>query len=103
MAAIERREKERLVALKVLVISLFLISDFKNNDEEAYLKLLSETKNDRLSHLMDQTSTFLGEIGALVSKQQVSLFLAIQASLQRTDSRNKILLPSVGLKKKMKL
>ena len=51
----ERAEKERLRALR-------------ENDEVAYLKLLEQTKNERLSQLLNQTDDYLNQIGAKVKE-----------------------------------
>eukprot|EP00656_Telonema_subtile_P037385 TRINITY_DN4159_c0_g1_i2.p1 TRINITY_DN4159_c0_g1~~TRINITY_DN4159_c0_g1_i2.p1 ORF type:complete len:1134 (-),score=426.22 TRINITY_DN4159_c0_g1_i2:94-3495(-) len=53
----ERQEKERLRALK-------------ENNEEEYFRLLQNGKNDRLMQLLNQTDSYLQQIGALVKKQQ---------------------------------
>ncbi|GJD09256.1 Transcription regulatory protein SNF2 [Galdieria sulphuraria] len=57
----ERRQKkaqqERLKALK-------------ENDEEAYFKLLQNTKNTRLMQLLRQTDIYLSQIGAQVRRQK---------------------------------
>ncbi|KAK4523390.1 hypothetical protein GAYE_PCTG52G1285 [Galdieria yellowstonensis] len=57
----ERRQKkaqqERLKALK-------------ENDEEAYFKLLQNTKNTRLMQLLRQTDIYLAQIGAQVRRQK---------------------------------
>ncbi|WVQ76346.1 hypothetical protein IAR50_006011 [Cryptococcus sp. DSM 104548] len=54
---IERLAKERLKALR-------------NDDEEAYLALLGEAKDSRISHLMDQTDQYLETLAAAVIEQQ---------------------------------
>nr|ODN86613.1 ATP-dependent helicase STH1/SNF2 [Cryptococcus depauperatus CBS 7841] len=54
---IERLAKERLKALR-------------NDDEEAYLALLGEAKDSRISHLMDQTDQYLETLAAAVVEQQ---------------------------------
>lgn len=54
------QEKERIQALK-------------NNDEVAYRKLLEEAKNERLSHLLNQTDAFMNQISGLVKQHQDSL------------------------------
>lgn len=54
---IERIAKERLKALR-------------NDDEEAYLALLGEAKDSRISHLMDQTDQYLETLAAAVVEQQ---------------------------------
>lgn len=53
----ERQERERLRALK-------------ENNEEEYFRLLQDGKNDRLMNLLQQTDSYLQQIGALVSKQK---------------------------------
>jgi len=54
---IERTAKQRLQALK-------------SNDEEAYLKLLDQAKDTRITHLLRQTDGFLSELAASVKEQQ---------------------------------
>ncbi|KAJ2905951.1 hypothetical protein MKZ38_003739 [Zalerion maritima] len=54
---IERTAKQRLQALKA-------------NDEEAYLKLLDQAKDTRITHLLRQTDGFLHQLAASVKKQQ---------------------------------
>ncbi|OLN85816.1 Chromatin structure-remodeling complex subunit snf21 [Colletotrichum chlorophyti] len=54
---IERTAKQRLQALKA-------------NDEEAYLKLLDEAKDTRITHLLRQTDGFLRQLAASVKTQQ---------------------------------
>lgn len=49
----ERQEKARLRALK-------------ENDMEAYMQLVSQTKNQRLKHLLQQTDEFLSTLGTKV-------------------------------------
>lgn len=53
----ERMAKQRLQALKA-------------NDEEAYIKLLDQTKDTRITHLLKQTNSFLGSLTAKVRSQQ---------------------------------
>lgn len=53
----EKLERDRLAALK-------------RNDEVAYLALLEQTKNKRLLHLIEQTDTYLAQIGAKVQESQ---------------------------------
>ncbi|GMM38334.1 RSC chromatin remodeling complex ATPase subunit [Saccharomycopsis crataegensis] len=53
----ERTAKERLQALKA-------------NDEEAYLKLLDQTKDTRITHLLRQTNSFLQSLADAVKVQQ---------------------------------
>ncbi|CAD6499793.1 BgTH12-03900 [Blumeria graminis f. sp. triticale] len=54
---IERTAKQRLQALK-------------SNDEEAYLALLDQAKDTRITHLLKQTDGFLGQLAASVKEQQ---------------------------------
>jgi ATP-dependent helicase STH1/SNF2 len=55
---IERTAKLRLAALK-------------NDDEEAYLKLVDQAKDTRITHLLKQTSAYLDGLAAAVAKQQI--------------------------------
>ena len=54
---VERTAKQRLQALK-------------SNDEEAYLKLLDQAKDTRITHLLKQTDGFLSQLAASVKEQQ---------------------------------
>ncbi|CAI4385944.1 BAH_G0025610.mRNA.1.CDS.1 [Saccharomyces cerevisiae] len=54
---IERTAKQRLAALK-------------SNDEEAYLKLLDQTKDTRITQLLRQTNSFLDSLSEAVRAQQ---------------------------------
>ncbi|KHN99495.1 SNF2-family ATP dependent chromatin remodeling factor snf21 [Metarhizium album ARSEF 1941] len=54
---IERTAKQRLQALKA-------------NDEEAYLKLLDQAKDTRITHLLKQTDGFLHQLASSVQAQQ---------------------------------
>lgn len=54
---VERTAKQRLAALK-------------SNDEEAYLKLLDQTKDTRITQLLKQTNTFLDSLAQAVRVQQ---------------------------------
>ncbi|SMN20204.1 similar to Saccharomyces cerevisiae YIL126W STH1 ATPase component of the RSC chromatin remodeling complex [Maudiozyma saulgeensis] len=54
---IERNAKQRLAALK-------------SNDEEAYLKLLDQTKDTRITQLLGQTNSFLDSLASAVRVQQ---------------------------------
>lgn len=54
---IERTAKQRLQALKA-------------NDEEAYLKLLDQAKDTRITHLLKQTDGFLHQLASSVKSQQ---------------------------------
>lgn len=53
----ERTAKQRLQALRA-------------NDEEAYIKLLDQTKDTRITHLLRQTNAFLGSLAQAVKNQQ---------------------------------
>ncbi|KAG0677380.1 RSC chromatin remodeling complex ATPase component [Pichia californica] len=53
----ERNAKQRLLALKA-------------NDEEAYIKLLDQTKDKRITHLLKQTNSFLDTLANAVKIQQ---------------------------------
>lgn len=53
----ERTAKQRLQALR-------------SNDEEAYLKLLDQTKDTRITHLLRQTNSFLQSLSEAVRVQQ---------------------------------
>lgn len=54
---IERLAKERLRALK-------------NDDEEAYMKLIDTAKDTRITHLLKQTDSYLGSLAQAVVAQQ---------------------------------
>lgn len=53
----EKTAKQRLQALKA-------------NDEEAYIKLLDQTKDHRITHLLKQTNSFLDSLAKAVRVQQ---------------------------------
>ncbi|KAF9351838.1 hypothetical protein BGX26_010223 [Mortierella sp. AD094] len=57
---IERISKERLKALK-------------NDDEEAYLKLVDQAKDTRIAHLLNQTGSYLTSLAEAVTAQQNDL------------------------------
>lgn len=61
----ERQEKERLKALK-------------EDDEVAYLKLLEQTKNERLTQLLAQTNDYLTQIGARVREAKGNDTIAVK-------------------------
>lgn len=54
---LEKTAKQRLQALKA-------------NDEEAYIKLLDQTKDHRITHLLKQTNSFLDSLAKAVKDQQ---------------------------------
>ena len=64
----ERTAKQRLQALR-------------SNDEEAYIKLLDQTKDTRITHLLRQTNQFLASLSEAVRVQQ-----AESGALQPTES-----------------
>ncbi|RIB02191.1 SNF2 family N-terminal domain-containing protein [Gigaspora rosea] len=57
-----QKEKER--------VSKERINALKNNDEEAYLKLIDEEKDTRITHLLRQTDTYLESLTQAVVDQQ---------------------------------
>lgn len=57
---LEKTAKQRLQALKA-------------NDEEAYIKLLDQTKDHRITHLLKQTNSFLDSLAKAVKLQQAEL------------------------------
>ena len=58
----EARRKERFAKQRLQAL--------KSNDEEAYIKLLDETKDQRITHLLKQTNSFLGSLATAVRVQQ---------------------------------
>lgn len=56
----ERTAKQRLQALRA-------------NDEEAYIKLLDQTKDTRITHLLRQTNSFLDSLAHAVKVQQADV------------------------------
>lgn len=56
----ERNAKQRLAALR-------------SNDEEAYIKLLDQTKDTRITHLLRQTNSFLDSLAQAVKVQQADV------------------------------
>lgn len=46
------------------------IQKLKDDDEEGYLELVRETKNTRLLELLNQTDTYLRELGAIVKEER---------------------------------
>ncbi|CAG8551196.1 9468_t:CDS:10, partial [Cetraspora pellucida] len=57
-----QKEKER--------VSKERINALKNNDEEAYLKLIDQEKDTRITHLLRQTDTYLESLTQAVVDQQ---------------------------------
>jgi hypothetical protein len=51
-------------------IYIFNYVYIKENDMEAYAKLVQETKNDRLHFLLNQTDTYLDTINKMVQNQR---------------------------------
>ncbi|GMM56724.1 RSC chromatin remodeling complex ATPase subunit [Maudiozyma humilis] len=76
---IERTAKQRLAALK-------------SNDEEAYLKLLDQTKDTRITQLLSQTNSFLDSLADAVKVQQNEAKLARGEEITPTsdEEREKI-------------
>ena len=60
---VQRNAEERLKALK-------------ENDEEAYLKLIDKTKDKRITHLLAQTTSFLQTLTNAISVQKVHSFFS---------------------------
>ncbi|AET40640.1 SWI/SNF catalytic subunit SNF2 Ecym_6258 [Eremothecium cymbalariae DBVPG len=70
---VERNAKQRLQALK-------------SNDEEAYIKLLDQTKDTRITHLLKQTNAFLDSLTKAVKDQQKYTQEKIHSHLQDEES-----------------
>lgn len=71
---VERIAKERILALK-------------NDDEEAYLKLLDEAKDTRLTHLLKQTGQFLESLTkSVVDQQNDSKNMRSKIDIQMADA-----------------
>lgn len=68
----ERTAKQRLAALR-------------SNDEEAYIKLLDQAKDTRITHLLRQTNSFLDSLAQAVKVQQADL----SAPMPELDEENK--------------
>lgn len=75
----EKTAKQRLQALKA-------------NDEEAYIKLLDQTKDTRITHLLKQTNSFLDDLSRAVRVQQTEADgLPVEEADETTDElREKI-------------
>ncbi|PSK36427.1 hypothetical protein C7M61_003898 [Candidozyma pseudohaemuli] len=74
----EKTAKQRLQALKA-------------NDEEAYIKLLDQTKDHRITHLLKQTNSFLDSLAKAVKVQQAELDEIVQEEEDTVDElREKI-------------
>ncbi|XBW38780.1 hypothetical protein QEN19_004364 [Hanseniaspora menglaensis] len=69
---IERKAKQRLDALKM-------------NDEEAYMKLIDQTKDTRITHLLRQTNTFLDSLADAVRVQQKSQLTDLETTEHTED------------------
>lgn len=76
-------EKQRLEERKRKLERIERLRLLRNNDEQAYLKLLKDTKNERLLQLVRQTDNYLMRIGAQVEK---SRDLANEAGLERAHN-----------------
>lgn len=68
---LEKTARQRLQALKA-------------NDEEAYMKLLDQTKDHRITHLLKQTNSFLDSLAQAVKVQQVEQGADIPIDQQAT-------------------
>ena len=70
----DRLAKERIRALRA-------------DDEEAYLKLIDQQKDTRLTHLLKQTDTYLDDLTALVAEQQAEIHAETDAgeNIDETD------------------
>jgi len=62
---IEKEEQKRMER-----ISKERIKALKNDDEEAYLKLIDQTKDKRITHLLKQTDSYLDSLAQAVVAQQ---------------------------------
>lgn len=69
---LEKTAKQRLQALKA-------------NDEEAYIKLLDQTKDYRITHLLRQTNTFLDSLTKAVRVQQAENDEMVEEEQETTD------------------
>lgn len=79
---LEKTAKQRLQALKA-------------NDEEAYIKLLDQTKDHRITHLLKQTNQFLDTLSQQVRAQQAEsdepdAAPVVSAAMDGDESREKI-------------
>ena len=79
---VERKAKERLQALKA-------------NDEEAYIKLLDQTKDTRITHLLKQTNAFLDSLTRAVKDQQKYTKEMIDSHLLEASEEDKSVSPSM--------
>lgn len=68
----EKAEKDRLRALK-------------ENDEVAYMQLLQQTKNNRLTELLQQTDDYLEQISAKVAQAKGESIVHEDANAQKKD------------------
>lgn len=75
---VERIAKERILALK-------------NDDEEAYIKLLDEAKDTRLTHLLKQTGQFLESLTkSVVDQQNDSKNMRSKLDIQMEDDDDEV-------------
>lgn len=72
----ERNAKQRLQALKA-------------NDEEAYIKLLDQTKDTRITHLLKQTNAFLDSLTKAVKSQQQYTKEKIDSHMQKDNDEER--------------
>lgn len=66
-------EKRRAEERRRKVEQIERVRLLRSNDEEAYLKLLENTKNERLLQLVRQTDSYLMRIGAQVEREREKL------------------------------
>ncbi|KAI8928134.1 SNF2 family N-terminal domain-containing protein [Entophlyctis helioformis] len=67
--ALAAKEEER----RLQQMSQERLNALKANDEEAYLKLIDKTKDTRITHLLEQTNSFLNTLMNAVEKQKTSV------------------------------
>lgn len=73
----ERTARQRLQALR-------------SNDEEAYLKLLDQTKDTRITHLLKQTNQFLQSLSEAVRVQQAEVGPTAKSEESPTEDNDKV-------------
>eukprot|EP01047_Picozoa_sp_COSAG01_P042976 COSAG01_NODE_3788_length_5693_cov_4.547551_1_plen_533_part_00 len=77
----EREEKKKAVEAEKRRIQAL-----KNNDEEAYMRLLEDTKNDRLLTLVRETDSALEMLGAKIRAHKAELETTAQFSPQHQEA-----------------
>ncbi|RKP15145.1 SNF2 family N-terminal domain-containing protein [Piptocephalis cylindrospora] len=76
----EARARERMARARIRAL--------QSNDEEAYKRLLVESKDSRLQDLLSQTDRFLSELAGAVQEQQRSDGPEVQAAAFHTDTES---------------